>query len=111
MASRERHVGVGGVEDPGARGGQSGGFYGLYCCHGALLGSLLCTQCLCTQSLITQGPPGLLRAQEHFSRGYDPGMAQRSSTQRRPKWLSEAELRSWRTLIEVTTGVMATLDG
>jgi DNA-binding MarR family transcriptional regulator len=38
-------------------------------------------------------------------------MAQRSSTQKRPKWLSEAEQRSWRTLIEVTTGVMATLDG
>ena len=40
-------------------------------------------------------------------------MAERSSTptQRRPKWLSEAEQRAWRALIRVTSGVMATLDG
>jgi len=27
-----------------------------------------------------------------------------------PRWLSDAEQRSWRTLISVTTGVLATLD-
>jgi DNA-binding MarR family transcriptional regulator len=27
------------------------------------------------------------------------------------RWLSDPEMRSWRALIEVTTGVMATLDG
>ena len=27
-----------------------------------------------------------------------------------PKWLSEPELRAWKALIDVTTGVMATLD-
>ena len=29
---------------------------------------------------------------------------------RTPNWLSEPELRSWRALIDVTTGVLATLD-
>ena len=28
-----------------------------------------------------------------------------------PHWLSEPEMRSWRALIDVTTGVLATLDG
>jgi DNA-binding MarR family transcriptional regulator len=28
-----------------------------------------------------------------------------------PLWLSEPEMRAWRTLLNVTTGVMATLDG
>lgn len=28
-----------------------------------------------------------------------------------PVWLSEPEMRAWRTLLNVTTGVMATLDG
>ena len=27
-----------------------------------------------------------------------------------PRWLSDTEQRSWRTLISVTTGVLATLD-
>ena len=40
-------------------------------------------------------------------------MAERgpTGTQRRPQWLSEAEQRAWRALINVTSGVMATLDG
>ena len=39
-------------------------------------------------------------------------MAERAPTQaeRAPNWLSEPEMRSWRTLIDVTTGVLATLD-
>ena len=39
-------------------------------------------------------------------------MAGRTSntTTRAPNWLSEPEMRSWRALIEVTTGVLATLD-
>jgi DNA-binding MarR family transcriptional regulator len=28
-----------------------------------------------------------------------------------PKWLTQPEMRAWKALIEVTTGVMATLDG
>ena len=28
-----------------------------------------------------------------------------------PKWLTQPEMRAWRALIHVTTGVMATLDG
>jgi hypothetical protein len=30
--------------------------------------------------------------------------------ERGPRWLSDSEQRSWRTLIDVTTGVLATLD-
>src|SRR5580765_6290371 len=30
--------------------------------------------------------------------------------ERAPRWLSEPEMRSWRALIDVTTGVLATLD-
>ena len=28
-----------------------------------------------------------------------------------PRWLTQPEMRAWRTLLDVTTGVMATLDG
>jgi DNA-binding MarR family transcriptional regulator len=34
-----------------------------------------------------------------------------STTDRRPRWLTDAEMQAWRALMEVTTGVMATLDG
>src|SRR4051794_14004695 len=35
----------------------------------------------------------------------------RDMAERAPRWLSEPEMRSWRVLIDVTTGVLATLDG
>ena len=40
-------------------------------------------------------------------------MAERGSTgtRRRPRWLSDEEQRAWRALINVTSGVLATLDG
>jgi len=44
---------------------------------------------------------------------YHEHMAERAPTEaaeRTPNWLSEPEMRSWRALIDVTTGVLATLD-
>ncbi len=50
--------------------------------------------------------PRLLRPQEDPRRHYHPG----GMAERVPRWLSDAEQQSWRTLIDVTTGVLATLD-
>jgi DNA-binding MarR family transcriptional regulator len=36
---------------------------------------------------------------------------QGASTEEAPRWLSQPEMRAWQVLIEVTTGVLGTLDG
>jgi DNA-binding MarR family transcriptional regulator len=53
---------------------------------------------------------GLLRAQGISSEGYDPGMVE-PATQEATRWLTDAEMQAWRALIEVTTGLLGTLDG